>query len=359
QDIHQILDALEQFLVFALDLVDFQAGQLVQAQFQDGVHLPFGQRVTALGQARFVADQNAPALDLFLRPLEGEQLDPGFLARLAAADDFDEIVEVRQRDEIAFEDFRAFLGLLQLEPRAPQHDFAPMLDVATDKLLQSQGLGPAMINCQHVDGKAAFQRRLLVQIVDDDLRNRVALELDDDARVLVRLVANGRDVREARRFFVHQFGDALDEHRAVDVVGDFRDDDLLAPTLELLHADLATHLDAAAPAREIFLDDFQPAHHAAGREVRAFDELHQPLDSDIRVVNLRADAVNDFAEVVRRNIGGHADGDAGAAVDEQVGKRGGENDRLGAGLVVVRNEIHRVLVHVLHQRCAEVRHARL
>ncbi len=80
---------------------------------------------------------------------------------------------------------------------------------------------------------------------------------------------------------------------------------------------------------------------------------------DIRVVNLRADAVNHFTEIVRRDIGGHADGDARAAVDEQIGKRGGKNDRLGAGLVVIRNEIHRVLVHVLHQRGAEVRHARL
>ena len=216
-----------------------------------------------------------------------------------------------------------------------------------------------MINRQHVDGKAAFQCRLLVKIVDDDLWNRIALEFNDDTRVFVRLVANGRDVREARRFFVHQFGDALDEYRAIDVVGDFRDDDLLAPTLELLHADLAADLDAAAAGGEIFLDDFQPAHHAAGREIRAFDELHQPLDGDVRVVNLRADAVNDFAEIVGRNVGGHADGDAGAAVDEQIGKRGGKNGRFRAGLVVVGDEIHRVLVHVLHQRCAEVRHARL
>ena len=83
------------------------------------------------------------------------------------------------------------------------------------------------------------------------------------------------------------------------------------------------------------------------------------MTRDVRVVNLRADAVNDFAEIVRRDVRGHADGDAGAAVDEQIRKRGGENGRLGAGLVVVGDEIHRVLVHVLHQRGAEMRHARL
>ncbi len=69
---------------------------------------------------------------------------------------------------------------------------------------------------------------------------------------------------------------------------------------------------------------------------------------DVRVVNLRADAVNDFAQIVRRNVRGHADGDARAAIDEQIGKRGGENGRFGGSFVVIGNEIHRVLVHVLH-----------
>src|SRR5208283_3332221 len=108
------------------------------------------------------------------------------------------------------------------------------------------------------------------------------------------------------------FSHALDEHRAVDVVGNFRDDDLFLATLELFDANLAANLDAAAARREIFLDDVQPAHHATGGEVRAFDEFHQALDRDVRVVNLRADAVNDFAQIVRRHVCGHADGDARA-----------------------------------------------
>jgi len=38
---------------------------------------------------------------------------------------------------------------------------------------------------------------------------------------------------------------------------------------------------------------------------------------------------------VRRDVGGHADGDAGAAVDEEVGDAGGEDRGLERGLVVV------------------------
>ena len=55
-------------------------------------------------------------------------------------------------------------------------------------------------------------------------------------------------------FLVDQFGDALDEDGAVHVVGDFGDDDLLAPALELFEADFAAHFDAASAGLEIVLD---------------------------------------------------------------------------------------------------------
>ena len=64
------------------------------------------------------------------------------------------------------------------------------------------------------------------------------------------------------------------------------------------------------------------------------------------------------AQIVRRNVGGHADGDAGSPVNEQVRKRGWKDRRLSARFVVVGNEIDSVLLHVGHQRRAEMSHAR-
>ena len=82
--------------------------------------------------------------------------------------------------------------------------------------------------------------------------------------------------------------------------------------------------------------------------------LHQLGEGDFRIVNLGASAVDDLAEIVRRHVGGHADGDAGAAVDEQVGKGGGEHDRLGEALVVIGDKVDGILVHVLHEGAAQV-----
>ena len=71
-----------------------------------------------------------------------------------------------------------------------------MLDVAVDQFFQAEGFGPAAIDRQHIDREAGFQRRVLVEIVDDHLRNRVAFDFDDHSRVLVRLIAHRRDVGE-------------------------------------------------------------------------------------------------------------------------------------------------------------------
>ena len=59
-----------------VNLVNFQPGQLIQAQFQNRVHLPLGQRVTARLQARFAADQDAPFLHLRARSTRTRAASP-------------------------------------------------------------------------------------------------------------------------------------------------------------------------------------------------------------------------------------------------------------------------------------------
>src|SRR5207253_9068976 len=90
---------------------------------------------------------------------------------------------------------------------------------------------------------------VLVKIVDDDLRVRVALELDDHARVFIRLIADRRDF--AQNFFVHEIGDTLDQRRAIHIVWYLRDDDLFFPTFDFFDAGFAAHFHAAAAGLEV------------------------------------------------------------------------------------------------------------
>jgi hypothetical protein len=75
----------------------------------------------------------------------------------------------------------------------------------------------AVVDGQHVNAETALERSVPVEIVDDDLQSRVALQLDDDARRFVALVTDRTDLRE--NLFRHQLGDPLDEHGTVFAIG--------------------------------------------------------------------------------------------------------------------------------------------
>ncbi len=70
-------------------------------------------------------------------------------------------------------------------------------------------------------------------------------------------------------------------------------------------------------------------------------------------------AVGDLPQVVRGDVGGHADGDATGAVDQQVREAAGQDRRLLRAAVVVRGEVDRVLVDVAQHLHGQRRQPRL
>ena len=94
-------------------------------------------------------------------------------------------------------------------------------------------------------------------------------------------------------------------------------------------------------------------------KVRAGHDLEEPLVVDLGVVDQRDDRVADLPEVVRRDVRRHADRDPGGAVDQQVRQPRRHHERLVLGAVVVRAEIHGLLVDVGEHRRGDLRHADL
>jgi hypothetical protein len=82
---------------------------------------------------------------------------------------------------------------------------------------------------------------------------------------------------------------------------------------------------------------------------RGGDDLHQFFDRDLGVLDIGFAGVDHLAEIMRRDVGRHADRDAAGAVDEHVGEAGREHLRLAARSVIVRGEIDSVLVEILEQ----------
>jgi hypothetical protein len=69
--------------------------------------------------------------------------------------------------------------------------------------------------------------------------------------------------------------------------------------------------------------------------------------------------VDDFAEIVRWDIGGHADRNAAAAIDQDVRKPCRQDLGLPLGFVVIRLELDGVLVEVVEQRVGDAGEPRL
>src|SRR5699024_6329705 len=132
----------------------------------------------------------------------------------------------------------------------------------------------------------------------------------------------------------------------VDLVGQLGDDDAGAAVAELLHLGTGPHLDVAltggvgGPAA-------RPAHEdTPGRGVGDVDVPQQVVQGGVDVGQHADGGVNDLPQVVGRDVGGHAHGDAGRAVDQQVGEARGEHPGLFQGLVEVGVPVHGVLVDV-------------
>ena len=330
---------------------------MVQAQVEDRADLAVVESVFAAFELGLGAYEDAEFFNRVLCPRKREELVLRVVAVARVADDFDEIVEVRECDEQRFQPLGLRFRFAQKETRAPQNDFATVLDVAVQRVLQAKQARASVIDGEHRGGECGFKLRVLVEVVQQDFWVCVALQLDDDARVFVRLVAHVADAGE--HFFVREFGDALHEFGAVYVIRNLGDDDLLAPAFNFLDAGLAAHAERGFARLEILLDRRAADADAARREIGTFDVRHQPVKRDIRVVDLRADAVDQLAQIVRRYVRRHADRDARATVDEQVWKRGGKHRRFHESFVVARDKIHGILVHVDHQCRAEPSQPRL
>ena len=112
---------------------------------------------------------------------------------------------------------------------------------------------------------------------------------------------------------------------------------------------LRAHGDGAAAGLVRLADAVGTHDEGAGGEIGSGQDLHELRDRGVGVVDKVARRLDNLVEVMRRDIGRHAHGDARTTVDQQVGEAGGQDLGLGQGLVVVGTPINRVLLQVAQQ----------
>ncbi len=173
QDALQLLDRGAHLLQLGVQLFDLEPGELGQAHVEDGIAL-------LLAEAE---------------PLPQLRVGLGRVLRLP--DDLDDLVDVVDRDLEAVEDVLPSLRRVEIELGPPDDDLVPVVDEVLEQLLQVHDLGGAVGERQHDHAEGGLHLGVLVELVQHDVGNGVALQLDDDPHAL--LVGLVIDVRRSPR----------------------------------------------------------------------------------------------------------------------------------------------------------------
>jgi len=276
-------------------------------QFQDRIDLAIAERKRCRDKSRLVnrvfrgvklnAGQSLITHGDRLAREKLKEMFPRIGARRRSTNDLDDIVKMVERDLIAEQNVLALAGLAQEEGGTAAHHVNAVVDEVADGVGQRQLARLAVDHGQEDHREALLHLRVLVELVEDDLRFSSALELDDDAHaVAVALVAH--------------VGDVVDDLVLVDLVGNLADDDRLPTAGDVLGPTFGADEEAAAACFVGVLYTAGAIEDSAGGEVRT---LHVPEDlaqAGMRVVHHLNGCIDHFRQVVWRDVRSHTHRDA-------------------------------------------------
>ena len=262
-------------------------------------------------------------------------------------DEGDDVVDRTQRRKEALGDVRLRPGLFQAELAAPTQHLDLVDHIGVEEVSQVQRAGDAVDQRHGVDRERRLQWRPLEEVVQDHERRCIPLEGDDDAgHALCRLVVDVGDALDLAT--VHEIADLGHDLVGAGLVGKLRHDDAGAARA-FLDVGPGSHANRAPPGAVGVGDPGPTEDQRPGREIGSGQMLHQVVGCGLRMVDEVQRGIDDLAQVVGRDVGGHADRDPLAAVDEQVRKPRREEFGFGELARVVVDEVDGVLVDAVEQ----------
>ena len=359
QDIQIIGDFDRELVQLFGNFLASQRGESLQPEIENGPRLFHRQPRGAvrIEPVTRIVDQRDHRLDILGRPVARHQGIAGGVRVRRGADDANDLVDIGDRDRKTDQDMGAVARLAEQEFGSARDDLLAEGDEDRQQILQIHRLRPAAVQRHHVDAERGLQRGEPVELVQDDICHRIALELDDHAETVpvgfVAQVGNALDL-----LLADQIADALDHGRLVNLVRNLRDDDGFAILADGVDPHLAAHHDRAAAEMVARADSLAPEDDAAGRKVRPRNDVDEIVDGKRGIVDQRDAGVDHLAEIVRRDVGCHADGDAAGAIDQEIGKLRRQNRRFLFRVVVIGLEIDGVLVDIAEHFQRRARQAR-
>ena len=197
----------------------------------------------------------------------------GSYAVAGGLDQPDDFINIGQGNGKAFQYMCPLARLAQFINSAACNHITAVADKGFQALLQVQQLGTAIDNRHHVDAEDILQLGMLVEIIQHNLCNFAALQVNDHAHaILVRLVTQTGNPLDL--LVLDEFGNLFEHAGLVDLVRQLGKYNMLAALGIIFNMVTGTHIDTAAagPVGRVYaaytIDD------SGGREIGAGYMLH-------------------------------------------------------------------------------------
>ena len=212
---------------------------------------------------------------------------------------------------------------------------------------KSELFGLAFRDRHHIDIEVCFKFGMCKKIIYDFLRVGVLTHLNDGAHtVSVGLVHNVRNTAEYVFFRFAKLQYFLQKVGFFNLIRQFRNNDVFLFVFAVFDVDSRAQSDFAL-ARRVRLHKVVPRdNYAARRKVGAGDDFHKFVKFDFGIIDNRNRAVDDFADIVSRDIRRKTDRNAVCAVHEKVGESARQKHRLFHRIVKVPLPRHGILFQV-------------
>ncbi|SPU80184.1 Uncharacterised protein [Brucella suis] len=308
ENIQIIADFLTDLVQLIGHFIAAERGEALQTQIENGASLFFGEVIGIVFVQRMarIVDKTDQRSHIDGGPAALHQLLTGRRRVGRTANEGDHLVNIGNGNSKTDQHMRAITRLVEQELGTARHHFLAEGDEGAQHVEQRELFRLAAIQRHHVAAKRGLQRRIAIKLVQHDIGHGIALQLHHDAIAFtVRFIAQIGNAINA--LVAHQFGHLLDHRGLVHLIGNLGDDNGLTVATHRLDCGAPAHDDRAAPGRIGGIDAVAAQNDTARREIGTGNQFHQFRQFDGRIVDQRNATINDFAQIVRRNIGGHAD----------------------------------------------------
>ena len=248
-------------------------------------------------------------------------------------------------------------SFFQIIPGPPDNDLFAVKNKILKDFFYGKKLRLVVHNRKKDNSEAVLQLCVFVQLIDNHACDLIFFQPECNPHPFpIRFVPYIPDPLEP--LVSHQFGNFLDNPRLVYLIRKLCNDNRFSSgSFVFLHNGSGTNPDNA-PAVSICVINSPGTVDNTGRgEVRTRNVIQQPFPGNFRVVDDGLYGFNDFKNIVRWNIGGHAHSDARRTVDQKIGDLSRQYGRLCHGFIIIGGEINGLLVQILQHFMGQTHHS--